>query len=401
MTNDNDSPPAFPNDIDTPLLPGLELPADLLTIAGVHIGLGETRDVALEVSQQYSGAPVHIPIRVWRAPEPGPTVAVVAAMHGDEINGTGIVRELILHPPFDLLAGTLVLVPVVNIPGFERHARYLPDRRDLNRSFPGRKHGTLASRYAHAFFHNVIKACDCCIDLHTAGVRRTNFPNVRADLGRPEVKRIAMAFGCELVVSSKGPKGSLRQAATRAGCPTISLEAGEIWKIEPTVGEIGVRGVRNVLVELGMVEGPRHLPAYQARINRTTWIRADHGGTLTFHVAPGDPVNHRQPLVTIADLLGQQRHIVRAPRAGIVMGMTTWPAVKPGNPVCHLAIPHGGVSRIRAALTDMPTETLTERIRSDLATSISVSEVRDGDWRLRGSGNARGIEVGQSGTASS
>jgi len=364
-------PPDLPDALPAPDPHALE-------IAGETVALGETRDIEMEVSRHYSGLPVTIPLRVWRAPEPGPTVFVTAAVHGNEINGTGIVRALLLDPPFTLAAGTLVLVPVVNVLGYERHARYLPDRRDLNRVFPGRRSGSMASRFAYTLFHSIVKACDYGIDLHSAGVRRTNFPNVRADLGRPEVKRIAMAFGCEMVVNGKGPKGSLRRTATQAGCPTIILEAGEIWKIEPTLVELGVRGIQNVLAELEMVDAPRYTPPYQARVNRTLWVRADFGGTLTFHVAPGDPVNHRQALVTITDLLGHNRHVVRAPRAGVVLGMTTWPAVKPGSPLCHLAIPHGGVRRVRAALTALTAdgdESLAERVRSDLATSVTVSEV--------------------------
>lgn len=364
----------FPAAPDVHATPTTHSAPDVVRIAGVAVGLGDVMDIGLEVSQEYSGAPVTVPIRVWRAPEPGPTVGVIAAVHGDEINGTGIIRALILDPPFDLARGTLVLVPVVNILGFDRHTRNLPDRRDLNRSFPGHSRGSLTSRYAHTFYHQVVKKLDVCIDLHSAGRRRTNFPNVRADLTRPDVKRIAMAFGCELVVNGKGPRGSLRRTATRAGCATIILEAGEVWKIEPSMVEIGVRGVHNVLVELGMVEGERYDPPYQARVYRTTWVRSDSGGTLTFHVGPGDPVNHRQALVTVTDLLGHQRHVLRAPRAGIVMGLTTWPAVKPGDPVCHLAIPHGGVRRMRAAIEDLPDQSLNERVRSDLATSVSVSD---------------------------
>src|SRR5690606_21004332 len=155
---------------------------------------------------------------------------------------------------FHPVAGTIMLVPVVNILGFDRKARYLPDRRDLNRSFPGSTTGSLAARFAHAVHEEILSRCDFGIDLHTGPVQRTNYPNVRGALAIPGVERIARAFGATIIVNGRGPVGSLRRAACDMGCPTIILEAGEVWKVEPTVVEIGVRGVRNVLIELGMLD---------------------------------------------------------------------------------------------------------------------------------------------------
>ncbi|MCB9177782.1 MAG: succinylglutamate desuccinylase/aspartoacylase family protein [Caldilineae bacterium] len=349
-----------------------------MRIAGATVALGETRDLLLPVSQQYSGLPVHLPLRVWRAEAPGPTVLISAAIHGDELNGTGIIRALAASPPFALARGTLVLAPVLNILGFERHSRYLPDRRDLNRSFPGRAAGSLASRYAAAIFEALVPVCDFAIDLHSAAVRRTNFPNVRADLSKAPTRRLAMAFGCELVLHGKGPQGSLRRTATEAGCPSIILEAGEVWKIEPAVVEIGLRGVRNVLIELDMVEGQPVRPPYQATVLRSTWVRAEQGGILQFHVAPGEPVSRRQALATVTDLLGRALHVLDAPRDGVVLGLSTMPAVKPGEPVCHLAHPQGGLKRIRAALAGADAHSLAERLRHDLATNVEVQAAGGG-----------------------
>jgi predicted deacylase len=345
----------------------------ILEFGGKRVRLGERRDIDLLVSRSYAGQPVAVPITVWRAPQPGPTVFVTAAVHGDELNGTGVVRALILNPGFELAAGSLVLVPVVNILGFERHMRYLPDRRDLNRAFPGSAEGSLARRIAHALFHEVIMRCDFGIDLHTAAVRRTNFPNIRADLSDPATARLAAAFGCELIVNGRGPRGSLRRSACKAGRPTIMLEAGEVWKIEPAVGEYGVRGVRNVLIELGMVKGQRRRPAYQALIDQTAWIRADHGGILQFHVAPGDLVKAGQPIATNSNLHGKDQSVLRCPADGVVLGMTTLPAVTPGEPICHLAIPRDGVAGIRGAHSGSRRGSLHSRLRHDLSTNISVS----------------------------
>jgi predicted deacylase len=341
-------------------------------IAGATVPLGATADLGLDIGQGPTGAGQSLPLRVMRGPEPGPAVFVTGAVHGDELNGTGIVQELIREPPFTLARGTLVLLPVVNLPGFEQRSRYLPDRRDLNRSFPGSTRGSIAARLAHAVFEGIVRRCDFGIDLHSAALRRTNFPNVRADVRRRQVRRIAEAFGTPLVVHGKGPEGSLRRTACREGVPTISLEAGEVWKVEPTVVEIGVRGITNVLVELGMVEGELQRPLYQARVERTVWARSDFGGLLRFHVAPGEVVDKGQPLATVTSLLGERLGVLRAPAAGVILGMTTFPAVTPGDPVCHLAVPRGGVSAVRRALAAASSQSLHERVRGDLATSISV-----------------------------
>lgn len=348
--------------------------ADVFEIAGRQVGLGETVDAGIEIAESYSGVSVTLPLRVARGPRPGPAVFVTAAIHGDEINGTGIIREIILERPFELECGTLVLVPVVNLLGFERESRYLPDRRDLNRFFPGSADGSQASRIADKIFRGIVAHCDYGIDLHTAALRRTNFPNVRADLGDPEVRRIAKAFGCELIVDNRGPVGNFRASACRAGCPTIVLEAGEVWKIEPSVVEIGVRGIRNVLIELGMVAGEARRPAYQTRVRKTKWIRAELGGILQFHVAPGEIVDEGQPLATNASLLGVENRVLTSPTDGVILGMTTLPAVNPGDPVCHVAIPGRKVSRIREILAKGSGEGLHERLREDLATNIAVSE---------------------------
>ncbi len=347
---------------------------DVLHIGGTRVALGERRDIELEVTESYSGVPLLIPTRVWRAEQPGPTLFVTAAVHGDELNGTGIVRELMLNPPFELRRGTLILVPVVNMLGFERQSRYLPDRRDLNRSFPGSPDGSLASRFAHTVFREIIRKCDYGIDLHSAAIRRTNFPNIRADLSLPAVKWLSLAFGCELVVIGRGPKGSLRRSACSAGVPTIILEAGEVWKMEPGIIEYGLRGIKNVLIELGLVQGKRRRPAFQALVEKTRWIRADRGGLLQFHVAPGDVVEAGQPIATNTDLFGREQNVVRTPDSGFILGMTTLPTVKPGDPVCHIAVPSEGMTAIRAAVDKLSNKSLHERLKDDLASNIFVAE---------------------------
>lgn len=342
-------------------------------LCGERIALGERKSLLLPVTESYSGLPVSIPIHVWRGPESGPTMFVSGALHGDEVNGTGVIRSLIVDAPFELVRGTLLLCPVLNILGFERLDRYLPDRRDLNRCFPGSATGSLSSRYAHRIFSEIVERSDFGIDFHTGAVRRTNYPNIRADLSRPRVGRLARAFGCELVVNGKGPKGSLRREAVSAGRPTIILEAGEVWKIEPSYLEVARRGVRNVLIHLGMVEGEPVRSRYQAEVDRSRWLRSPSGGLLQFHVAPGAVVDRDQPIATCSDLLGVEQGVVTAPRSGVVMGMSTLPAVKPGDPVCHLAFPKRGLRQIRQTQDD-DQASLEQRVRGDLASNVHVEE---------------------------
>lgn len=349
-------------------------PSAPLTIAGHRIAKGRTVDIKLKVSERYTGDPISLPIRVIRSKKPGPTVFVTAAIHGEELNGVGVIHELMYDEPLPIKSGTLMLVPVVNIFGFETQSRYMPDRRDLNRSFPGSPTGSLTSRVAHIVFNEIVKRCDYGIDLHTAAAGRTNFPNVRGDLNIPGVARLAKAFGCELMVHGKGPEGSFRREAVRSGCSTIILEAGEPLKIEPSVLEVGMRGVRNVLIELGMLDGKPTRPAYQTRIDKSTWIRAEVGGILRFHVSPGQIVSEGQPIATNASVIGADRNVLYSPSDGIVLGMTTLPTVKPGEPVCHLAIPKTSLRRIAKKIDALADSHLGARVRTDLATSISIVE---------------------------
>lgn len=341
---------------------------------------GERASVSVQVTESYLGLSVPIPMHVWRGKEEGPTVLISAAVHGDEINGVGAIRDLIADAGFEPKRGTLVLVPVVNVLGFERHERYLPDRRDLNRSFPGTKSGSMASRLARVVFDKVIKRCDFSIDLHTAAVRRTNFPNVRGDMSNAGVRRLARAFGCEVILDSPGPDGSMRNVATKAGCPSLILEAGEVWKVEPSVVAYTLRGIRNVLIELGMIEGEPQQPPYRVVIGKTTWVRSSSGGFLKFHVSPGDLVEEGQPLATNGDLLGNDHETIAAPESGLILGMTTMPSVAPGDPIVHIAVPDAKqLGRIKRGISDLDDESLGAWVRSDLASSVLTSEGPDLD----------------------
>jgi uncharacterized protein len=298
---------------------------------------GQELDLEVPISESYCGRHVSFPVHVKRGPLPGPAIFLTAAVHGDELNGTAAIRSLIGDPELHLLRGTLIMVPVINVLGFETHSRYLPDRRDLNRCFPGSANGSQASRLARVVFEEIVGRSDFGIDLHTAAIRRTNHPNVRGDLSNPQIRVLADSFGCEILVDEPGPEGAFRRAATDAGCPTIILEAGEIWKMEPNVVQVATRGIKNVLRSFQMIEGTPSRPPIQHRVTKTQWIRANHAGFLEFHVVPGSVVRKDQPLATSTTLLGRRPVTILAPGDGIILGLTTLPVTAPGEPVCHLA----------------------------------------------------------------
>lgn len=346
----------------------------------IRVGPGQRKRIRLNAGESFTGINVNMPLMVWRGKEEGPVLGITGAVHGDEINGTGAIRRLVQEPLFKLKRGALILVPVVNVMGFERLSRYAPDRRDLNRTFPGSAHGSLTSRLAHLIQEEVVGRCDFLLDLHTAAVRRTNFPNVRADMEDPGCERLARVFGTEIIVDNEGPDGSLRREACKAGCPTIILEAGEVWKVEPSVQEMTLRGIARVLSELDMIDWEEENLAepapHQIVVSRSRWVRASVGGFLQFHVAPGDTVAKDQALATNTGLLGRKLETILSPHAGIILGMTTMPAVSPGDPVVHIARTQSRreLRNLEKSVDNMEDHALETQVRDHLATNITVEQ---------------------------
>ena len=307
-----------------------------LAFAGTPVALGETAELRLKVAEFYTTEPVTVPVTVVRG-APGPTLFVTATVHGDELNGVGILRSLLNDTDFSALKGTLIAVPVVNVPGFLNQDRRLPDRRDLNRSFPGSRRGSLTARLADTLFREVIRQSDFGIDLHTGGGERTNYPQIRADLGNPGAAELSSAFGCPLIVDGAGPEGSLRRVAVAAGVPTIVYEAGSARRLERPFIEVGIAGVLNVLRHLKMMPGEPVAPPLSLRIDRTHWIRAQTGGILDLKVALGQPLRRGQAISLNTNPFGRERSQLKAPHAGIVLGLTQLPLVHPGDAICHVA----------------------------------------------------------------
>ena len=260
---------------------------------------GSRRTIEVRLPLLYTHTPVVLSVSVIRGRRPGPTLFVSGAVHGDEINGVEIVRRLLRSPEVKRLRGALIAVPVVNVYGFVRQSRYLPDRRDLNRTFPGSEQGSLAGRLAHAFMQEVVSKCDYGIDLHTGAVHRDNLPQIRAAFktGEP-VETMAKAFGTPVILNSDIRDGSLREAACELGVPVIVYEGGEALRFDETVIRAGVRGVIGAMRSLEMLRASRN-PLSQRRpepvVARSSyWVRAPQSGILRAVLPLGARVrNHR------------------------------------------------------------------------------------------------------------
>jgi len=285
-----------------------------------------------------TGVPMSLSLSVVNGRWSGPTVWLSGAIHGDEVNGVEIVRTVAGRLDARQTAGTVIAVPVVNVLGFLAGDRYLPDRRDLNRSFPGSQRGSLAARIAHLFMTNVVDRCSAGIDFHTGTNHRSNLPQIRANLGDPETRRLAEAFAPEVLVQASLRDGSLRQAATERGVTTLLYEGGQPNRFDPSAVAAGVDGTLRVLAALGMITGPPPAPAGTVEVSRTTWVRARRSGLARMHVRLGDRVTAGDTIAEIGDVLGGRPTIARAPADAIVIGASTDPLVNRGDALANLGL---------------------------------------------------------------
>jgi uncharacterized protein len=309
---------------------------DPARLFGRTIKPGDFAQVDLKISETVSHQPARIPVMVLRGQRPGPVLSVVSALHGNEINGVAIVRKLLETLDGRLERGTLIAVPVANRFGFDSNDRYLPDRRDLNRHFPGEAKGNMAHRIAHQLFTKVVLVADGAIDLHTAADGNTNLCHIRGDADIPAVKDLMRATGLPILVHGEGPKGSLRRAATEAKVPSILFEAGEPSRFQRHVVDIGHHAVLRLLSHLGMTDASFTRPTFQALVRKSEWIRVDHGGILDLRVEPGDLVAKGEEIGAIYDPYGRHVDHIESDRSGVVLGIATDPLANPGNAVVHI-----------------------------------------------------------------
>ncbi len=311
-----------------------------IEIAGEVIAPGENRTIALPATQFYTNTPVTIPVHIVNGKKPGPKLFISAAIHGDEINGVEIIRRLLNQSTIKRLKGTLVAIPVVNVHGFLQQTRYLPDRRDLNRSFPGTKKGSLAARMAYIFMNEVVKKCTHGIDLHTGAIHRSNIPQIRANLDDDETLRMARAFSVPVMLNSSLRDGSLREAANELGIPMLLYEAGEALRFDEVSIRAGLRGIMRVMREIEML--PRPIKPYKEPKHATiaqgsSWVRAGNSGIVKFNVPLGSQVSKGQSLGFIYDPFGEEQTTVKSPYDGIVIGRVNNPLIYEGDALFHIA----------------------------------------------------------------
>ena len=310
-----------------------------IEIAGVTVKPGTRQSIDIPLPSFYTHSSVNMPVHVVHGRKPGPVLLVCATIHGDEINGVEVIRRLLSHKIIDRCPGTLITIPVINVYGFVSKSRYLPDRRDLNRSFPGTETGSMASRLANVLMTEIIPHCTHIVDLHSGAVNRENLPQIRAKLNdEPEIESLARAFGVPVILDSNLVEGSFREAAHALGIPVLLYEAGEALRFNEVAIRAGVRGVLNVMSALGMRAKPRkHRQPDTMIANTSQWVRAPQSGILRALIATGTKVEIGDTLAYINDPLGENTSEVASPVNGIVIGKTNLPLVFAGEALFNIA----------------------------------------------------------------
>ena len=313
---------------------------NILTIGGHKIKRGERFKLQLDCAALYDYTKLTIPVEVIRGKEKGPVLFISAAIHGDELNGIEIIRKLSKKKFFKKMKGTLILVPIVNVFGFHSQSRYLPDRRDLNRSFPGSKSGSLASRLAYIFMKEIVSKCTHGIDLHTGAIHRTNLPQIRACLDDPRTKDLAEGFGAPVVINSDLRDGSLREAARRKKVSMLLFEGGEALRFEDNIITKGLRGCISVIKDIGMIEEVKlKIKKPKTFIARSSsWLRAPKSGIFTSQKKIGERIFEGDVLAVISDPFGNESLSVVAIEDGILIGASLLPLVNQGDAMFHVAV---------------------------------------------------------------
>lgn len=324
------------DDVDVAHLP--QGPVAPFVMLDAEVDPGTSARLAWQPEESFEGIAVATPVLVVHGAAEGPVLCLTAAVHGDELNGIEMVRRVLYDIDPQQLHGTVVGVPIVNLIGFKRASRYLADRRDLNRHFPGNPNGSSASRIAHSFFTEVISHCTMLVDLHTGSFYRTNLPQVRGDLRRPEVVRVAEAFTSTAIIHSPGASGSLRRAAVERGIPSVTLEAGEPMRLQVEEVEHGVRGIFALIDQFGMYRKLRVWGNPAPVHYRSRWVRSDTGGILFCKAELGQQVAKGDLLGSVTDPITNMRADIVSPYDGRVIGKAVDQVVLPGFAAFHIGI---------------------------------------------------------------
>ncbi len=315
------------------------MPVSEFELGGEKIKPGEHRVIDLPLSYLSDHTQMHLTVQVMHGRKAGPVTFVSAAIHGDEIIGVEIIRRLTELKLLSRLRGTLILVPVVNTYGFVALSRYLPDRRDLNRCFPGNVSGSLAAQLAHIFMTEIVQRAEYGIDLHSGAVHRANLPQIRANLDDPIVEAMARAFGASIMLNANLRDGSLRQAAQEVGCNTLLYEAGEALRFDEPAIRIGVKGVLGVLRHIGMLRKGKDSAKRTEPIRAMSshWLRAPMGGILRDEKPLGAQVSKNEVIGKVSDPLGRVNEDVLASKSGVIIGRSNLPIVNRGDALFHIA----------------------------------------------------------------
>lgn len=309
-----------------------------LSFLGIKIYPGENKKIEIPVSRLPTQTWVSIPVQVIYGTKPGPCLGLISGIHGDEINGMEIIRESVSLLDPKKLSGCVILVPVVNVFGFLNGSRYLPDRRDLNRSFPGSEKGSMASRLAYLFSKEIISKTDYIIDFHTAAMGKMNYPHIRCSKKNKANIQLANAFGPPIIVHTNLVEGSLRQTAVQMKANAIVYEAGEVNRFNNDCIQTAVKGVKRVLNHLKMTKVSLKKETVRTKISGTSkWIRASRSGIYRLFFNPGDMVKEKQTIGVISNIFGETIAQVKAPFTGMIIGMAIDPKTHQGEALVHIA----------------------------------------------------------------
>lgn len=336
-----------------------------IELLGETVATGSRAELRWRVGTSFDGGAVTTPVTVVHGSLPGPKLCLTAAVHGDELNGVEVVRRIANDIDPATLSGTVIAVPVVNLMGFSRGTRYLPDRRDLNRFFPGSPYGSAASRIAFSLFKSVVQYCDAVVDFHTGSFDRANLPQVRGDLTLPRVLELTRGFGATPVLHSPGTRGMLRLAATDHGIPAVTFEVGAPLRLEPEQIDFAVEAIQSLMHALGMTRSFRMFSEPQATFYESRWVRANHGGMLFSAVKLGDRVRQGQRLGKVVDALDNTEHEVKSPYRGRVIGMALNQLVLPGFAAYHIGIETSEQQAVEEAQQPAAPEQALERMEGD------------------------------------
>ncbi|MFI4954705.1 MAG: succinylglutamate desuccinylase/aspartoacylase family protein [Gammaproteobacteria bacterium] len=310
-----------------------------LRIAGINIEKGQRKRVVLPVARLFDHTGMHISAEVIRGKEDGPTMFVSAAIHGDELIGVEIVKRLLEKKKIQEIKGTLIVIPIVNPFGYNTNSRYLPDRRDLNRSFPGSSEGSMAARVAHTFLNEIVYKCHYGIDIHSGAIHRENYPQIRLGFDDPEEMKLAQVFGAPVIINSPLREGTLRQAAHDKGIKTLLYEAGEALRVDDHCVVVAIAGILNVMEEIGMLaKDEDNFHSNTMMVAKTSfWMRAPVSGSLRALKKLGAFVQPGDILGVITGPFGDDKTNIVAHKAGIIIGGVTMPLVNRGNALFHIA----------------------------------------------------------------